>query len=230
MKTFTHIPLNHDIALNQVQSNSGRFYQSPKTNLWYPSVTTVTGYASKAFFDEWRKKPENQLKSKSATFIGEELHTIVERYIKNEKDLYLNKSLISINLFEGIREYLSRIDNITLQEKSLYSDYLKMAGRVDCVGYYEDELSIIDFKTASKSKKEDWILNYFEQATCYSLMYEELFKIPVKQIVIMITTMEGEIQIFKKRSKNYYRSLDLTIKDYWKHNDFEKIQNEINGR
>lgn len=231
MKKFQHKPiLKEDIVLDRIQDdNFGRFYQSPTTKEWYPSVTTVTGYASKAFFDQWKKDKNNLQKSNTAARIGEELHEIVENYLNNQNNFARKKSLISVNLFENLKDHLYRIDNITIQEKSLYSDYLRMAGRLDCVAEYDGVLSIIDFKTSSKFKKEEYIQNYFEQATAYSLMYEEMFKIPVKQIVIMITTLEGEIQIFKKNPKNYYLQLNNTIKNYWKNNNYHDIQNTIKG-
>ena len=40
-------------------------------------------------------------------------------------------------------------------EAPLFSRELKMAGRVDCVGIFENRLSIIDFKTSSKFKTEE---------------------------------------------------------------------------
>jgi genome maintenance exonuclease 1 len=102
-----------------------------------------------------------------------------------------------------------------------------MAGRVDCIGEYDGVLSVIDFKTATKTKKEEWIQNYFEQATAYAIMYEELYGEPIKQIVIMITTSEGEIQIFKKKTKDYISPLNETIKNFWKSNQMNTIQEII---
>jgi len=82
-----------------------------------------------------------------------------------------------------------------------------MAGTVDCIGEYEGELSIIDFKTASKLKKEEWIQNYFIQATAYSIMFEELFNIKVPNIVIIIGVDHEQPQIFKKKRKEYIKPL-----------------------
>ena len=63
----------------------------------------------------------------------------------------------------------------------LYSSKYKLAGQVDCIGEYNGKLSVIDFKTANKERKEEWIDNYFLQCTAYALMYEELFKKDVKK-------------------------------------------------
>ena len=63
-------------------------------------------------------------------------------------------------LFLAAKPYLDRINNIHALEKSLYSDYLGLAGRVDCIAEYEGELAVIDFKTSKKIKPEEWIENY----------------------------------------------------------------------
>ena len=46
----------------------------------------------------------------------------------------------------------------------LYSDKYKVAGRVDCIAGYKGIPSIIDFKTSSKERNDDWNVNYYIQA------------------------------------------------------------------
>ena len=67
-------------------------------------------------------------------------------------------------MFSAIEPFLKRINNIHLQEKSLYSDHLQTAGRVDCIAEFDARLSVIDFKTSSKPKSAEWITNYFVKA------------------------------------------------------------------
>jgi hypothetical protein len=95
-KNFTHIPPSNIFELDQTEiEGTGRFYLSPAYNLWIPSVTTVTGFASKEFFKEWAKNPENKKKSKMATTNGQKLHQIVEDYLQNKKDICKKHSLFS---------------------------------------------------------------------------------------------------------------------------------------
>jgi hypothetical protein len=219
----------HDCGLICSKETSfGRFYRSPRMpNYWYPSVTTVTGFAKSEFFAEWRKNPDNEKLSKHASNRGNELHEMIEKYLKNQDDYKKNKNLLTVYLFQQMQEQLDKINNIHLQESPMWSDTLRMAGRVDCIAEYDGVLSIIDFKGSGKQKREDWITNYFEQASCYSLMYQELTGTPVNQIVILISSEDGTVQEFKKNPKNYLKSLNKTIKDYWKANDFQEIQNKI---
>jgi genome maintenance exonuclease 1 len=219
----------HDVGLvSSIETSFGRFYRSPRMpNYWYPSVTTVTGFSKSEFFAEWRKNPDNERLSKHASNRGNELHSMIESYLKNETDYKKNKNLLTVYLFQQMQEELHKINNIHMQETPMWSDTLRMAGRVDCVAEYDGVLSIIDFKGSGKQKREEWITNYFEQASCYSLMYQEMTGTPVNQIVIMITSEDGTVQIFKKNPKEYFKSLNKTIKDFWKANNFNDIQNKI---
>jgi len=215
-------------SIKSKETSFGRFYRSPVAPYyWYPSVTTVTGFSKSQFFAEWRKNPENEKLSKYASNRGNELHEIIENYLKNKTDYKKNKNLLSVYLFQQMQEELNKINNIHLQETSMWSDTLRMAGRVDCIAEYNDQLSIIDFKGSTKEKREEWITNYFEQASCYSLMYQEMTGTPVNQIIILIASEDGTVQTFKKNPKDYFKSLNKTIKDYWKANNFDEIQNKI---
>lgn len=221
--------LPHDMGLIQSQETAfGRFYRSPRIpNCWYPSVTTVTGFAKSEFFAEWRKNPDNERLSRHASARGNELHAMIEQYLKNEVDYKKQKNLLTVYLFQQMQEELHKINNIHMQESAMWSDTLRLAGRVDCVAEYEGVLSIIDFKGSSKEKREEWITNYFEQTTCYALMYQELTGTPINQVVVMIASEEGTVQVFKKHPKHYLKSLHNTISNYWKANDFQKLQQTL---
>lgn len=219
----------HDTGLIvSTETPHGRFYRSPRVpNYWYPSVTTVTGFAKSQFFAEWRNNPNNKKLSEHASHRGNELHEIIEKYLKNQPDYNSKKSLLSVHLFQQMQEELNKINNIHLQETPLWSDTIRMAGRVDCIAEYDGVLSIIDFKGSGKQKKEEWITNYFEQASCYSLMYQEMTGTPVNQIVILVSCEDGTVHAFKKNPKMYMPSLVKTIQNYWQANNFDNIQQDI---
>jgi ATP-dependent exoDNAse (exonuclease V) beta subunit len=89
----------------------------------------------------------------------------------------------------------------------MYSHKLTIAGQVDCIAEYNGELSVIDFKTANKAREEGWIDNYFLQTTAYAMMYEEIFKKPIKQIVVLIAAEDGTVACFKKDKKDFIEPL-----------------------
>lgn len=230
MKNFVH--LSEKYKSEEVISkelNGGRYYLSPTKKLWYPSVTTVTGYSKKDFFKEWRQNPENQKELTRASVRGTKLHSIIEKYIQNDPEYDLNVDVFVCDLFEQIKPEIHKINNIHLQEQAMWSDYLKMAGRVDCIAEYEGKLSIIDFKGSKKEKKEDWITNYFEQTCAYALMFQERFNVPILQTVVLVACETGSNQVFIKPTTEYLPSLKNTIDNYWKDNCFDTLQNAMNS-
>lgn len=209
-KKFVHelVELNNGMISEEI--NGQRYYSTPEGS--YPSVTTVVGWEKRKFFAEWRKN--NPEESKRVTSRGSRLHSLIEKYIGNET---LNKKEIdpfTLDLFLQIKNEIDKIDNIKAIESPLYSNLLKLAGRVDCIAEYDGVLSVIDFKGSTKQKKEEDIDNYFMQATAYSVMWQELTKQKVNNIVILISCEDGEPQVFQKKPIDYVKQLKECIQNY----------------
>ncbi|AFK66381.1 hypothetical protein SWPG_00132 [Synechococcus phage S-CBM2] len=184
--------------LKAVERNGMRFYQ--RGDKYYPSVTTVTGIRSKRKILEWRQKVGEEYATREsgrATARGSLYHEITEDYLRNNYDekKWADKVLPHM-LFRISKNILDRINNIHTMEAPLYSDFLGLAGRVDCIGEYDGKLSVIDFKTSTKPKKRDWIENYFVQCTAYATMYYELTGREVEQLVVIIANEKMETQVF----------------------------------
>ena len=124
------------------------------------------------------------------------------------------KNPVSIKLFEQLKPELLKINNIKAQEVQLYSDGLGVAGRVDCVGEYDGRLSVVDFKSSRKKKTKSMVKSYFLQATCYALMYEEMTKEKVDQIVILISAEDGTTKAFVEDKEQFIIILKEIIMDY----------------
>ena len=168
----------------------------------YPSISTICSFRNRKSIAEWRARvgaEEANKISKRATTAGTTVHSMIEDYLNNELDLdkYADKHLAKI-LFTQAKPMLARINNIHFQEAPLYSHEFAIAGRVDCIAEFDGKLSIIDFKTSSKEKKEEWIEGYLVQETGYAKMYEERSGIKVEQIVTLITCQTGDTQVFVK--------------------------------
>lgn len=187
---------------------------------WYPSVTTVTGHKKVKDILRWRKRVGEEEANKisgRATARGNKFHSMVECYLKNEEVKYDEKSPLAYFMFKTAKETLNRIDNIHLLESPLYSDKLMLAGRVDCIAEFDNTLSVIDFKTSTKVKKEAWIENYFVQETAYAVMYYERCGVKVDKIVTLIAVEDGSMQVIIKDDLNYYyQLLKQYVTDYLK--------------
>lgn len=198
---FIHLNNAPVIDLEAETTDNGRFYLTPSGNK-YPSVTTVIGAKSKQSILEWRKrvgeKEANRISSRAASR-GTSLHSMNEDYLNNifNEEKYKDK-VLPLFMFKHLKPYLDNINNIHLLEGALYSDKLKLAGRVDCIAEYENELAIIDFKTSTEPKKREWIENYIAQECAYAMMYYERTGIKVKKLVTLIACEDGEIQVFQE--------------------------------
>lgn len=200
------------------ENRSGkRFYITPSGEA-LPSVTTILSHAKSEVLTNWVKRvgeAQADVIRNVAARHGTELHETIEKYLRNE-DKYLWGIMPTTKYaFLSAKPILARIDNIHHIEAPLYSTELGTAGRTDAIAEFDGELSIIDFKTSSKHKKEEWIQNYFEQATAYSLMYEEMTGLCAKQIVIIISVNDEPVpQIFVKNRDDYIDALLNTISKY----------------
>ena len=212
MFNFIDVNLSEHVEVEPVTKNGTRFYPIPGVDKYYPSVTSVTSFKSAAFFKKWRNKiGENEANriTARATQRGTAFHAITEDYIKGQLDLdrYLENNPLSVRMFQSAKSELNRINNIHCLETFLYSHYLGLAGRVDCIAEFDGELAVIDFKTSTKEKKEEYIENYFVQETAYAAMFLERSGIEVKKIVTLIATEEGTIQVFQKYNLDDYLHL-----------------------
>ena len=79
---------------------------------------------------------------------------------------------------------------------------------------YNGKLSVIDFKGSTRSKKREYIDNYFLQATAYSVAWQERTHIPIDNFVILISCEDGAIQEFEGKTVNYVKPLLETIEGY----------------
>ena len=220
MKIFNHVGLIEPIEMNTVMIEGRRYYNTPTGNK-HKSVTTVISNNSKKqeVLAKWRarvgKEKAQQISSRAATR-GNRYHKLAENYMNNEHDdtLYREYPLVWI-MFDSSRKILDNINNIYLQEAALYSDFLGIAGRVDCIAEYNGVLSIIDFKTSAEEKKEEYLYDYYVQETAYACMLQELYDVKVKQLVTIIACENGDTQVsIQPVKKEYFVKLQEYIREY----------------
>ena len=206
---FKHVKEIKDFATDKTAPDGSRKYFT-ESGAAYPSVTTVLGYQSKDSILQWRKRvgeEEANKISRQASTRGTKIHLLCENYLDNEDVDTSKLSMLDKIMWQSFQPILNRIDNIHAQEIALYSDHLRLAGRVDCIAEFDGRLSIIDFKTSRKPKKKEWITNYFAQAAAYSIMYEERTGTPINRSVILIAVEDEEPQVFIDRRDNYVHHL-----------------------
>jgi ATP-dependent exoDNAse (exonuclease V) beta subunit len=218
---FTHCNYLGDLELNKKETNGIRLYNLPNGD-WVPSITSVTSFYNRQIFIDWRKKvgiEEANRITKRATTRGTDFHEAAQAYLMNLQMEWNEFMPLTKIMFAHAKPYLDKINNIHAIERTLYSEYLGLAGRVDCIGEYEGELAVIDFKTSDKIKPEKWMENYFVQEMFYASAYYELTGIPVKKLITLMVTPGGDVKVFDKRNKDdYIKLLVRYIKEFVHHN------------
>tara|TARA_Y100001958_G_C21236151_1_gene562605 strand:+ start:2080 stop:2718 length:639 start_codon:yes stop_codon:yes gene_type:complete len=187
-------------------TDTGRTYKCPDGSS-FNSVTTVLKVLSEDAIQAWRRRVGEDVANKigvRAANRGTAVHSIIERYLDNNIEYDKDVMPDVLSTFKDVQPILDEhISEILGLEAPLYSKHLKLAGRVDCVGVFDNKLSIIDFKTSRKIKKKEWIHNYFAQASAYAIMFEERTGIPVPQLVIIIAVDNEEPQVFIEKRDDW---------------------------
>jgi len=210
-QTLTHGKFKYslfpEIKLETTYIDGKRFYTTPEGNL-YRSVTTALSQINADKIRLWREKvgeeQANKISTASSTR-GTKFHKLCEDYILGKE---LKSDIQSRLMFDPVKNYLDQyVDVIYGVETGLYSDKLRLAGRCDLVARLHGLPCIIDFKTSTKPKKEEWIKNYFFQTTAYAQMVAERYNLLCKWVCILIASQEGDLQVFYRPVKLYYKEL-----------------------
>ena len=187
--------------------DSGRVYDCPN-GMRYPSVTTVIGLKTREHIKAWRARVGEEKANRitaGASRRGTRMHDLYETYLRAEEEVVF-KNPLEREMFECIAPVLNDITPIAL-EAPLWSEELEMAGRVDCIGILNGELSIIDFKTSSKHKEGNHVGQYFLQETAYSMMVKELTGEQPSQLVTIVAIEGGYSQMFVSEPFGYIDEL-----------------------
>tara|TARA_X000000950_G_scaffold289238_1_gene411115 strand:- start:237 stop:911 length:675 start_codon:yes stop_codon:yes gene_type:complete len=217
---FNHVQVSELPQLKTENINKKRYYITPDGNK-YPSITTVLSNRNKKGLFEWRKRVGEDVANyvaRTAANRGTKVHHMCEDFLNNKE--VSTEPFFAACLFNQLKPILTKkINNIHFQECALYSDKLGIAGRVDCIAEYDGKLSIIDFKTSSRERTDEWNENYYIQASAYAEMYEERTGTPINQIVILVVTEDGTVQEFvREKTEEHLDMLLTTLNDFNKTN------------
>ena len=230
---FTHKPVELP-ELSTKNVNRKRFYLTPEGKL-YPSITTVLQRRKMQGLMEWRKRVGEDVANyvaRTAAHRGTKVHHMCEDFLNNNFDDEVHKkNFLPYVLFGQIKPVLmQKVNNIYAQECGLYSDKYKVAGRVDCIAEYNGIPSIVDFKTSTKERNDDWNESYYIQASAYAEMFEERTGNEINQIVILVVTEDGVVQEFVKDKKDYVPLIEQAVLQWETKNEKSKmVDNDIFG-
>ena len=214
-------------ALRRVQTKKGRQYVGEDEKP-VPSVTTILGdTGDKTALIAWRKRvgeAEATRISNEAAGLGTKVHNALEKFILQEDYEIKGNNHISVmakNMVnEMIEKGLVKVNELYGVEVGLIAEGL-YAGTADGIGMYEGDEAIIDFKTAKKMKKREWIDDYFMQGCAYALAHNEMFDTDIKKVAILMVDRESNFKDFVIEGEEFEKYCDKwsdRLADYYSKN------------
>ena len=212
-------------TLKRVTAKNGQRQYTGDDDQPVPSVTTVlSDTGDKTALINWRKRvgdEEANRISREAAGLGTKVHNALEKYVLQEEYDISGNNHISVMakamLDEMISKGLSQVNEIWGVEVALIAKGL-YAGTSDAVGMFNGVESIIDFKTAKKIKKREWIEDYFMQGCAYALAHNEMFGTNIKQVAILMVDREGKYADFVIEGdefEEYCNKWAMRLADYY---------------
>lgn len=213
---------------------NGRRYHKWGTNA-YPGVTTVLSATKPSLdthiLDKWKAKvgeDEAARISQAACDRGTEVHACIEDYLIGKERICDPQWQ---PFWDSIRPALAHVSDVQLIEGALWHPS-GFGGSVDCLGYWDGQLSIIDWKTSSKPKSENWIVDYKLQVAAYAAACNRVYaedEIRVNRGVIVIALGDRPAQIFKIEPRELldrWHEFEVRLRQYHNQNQLATVPPE----
>ena len=179
-------------ALERVEKNDVRYYRDSKENL-VPSVTTIlSATGDHSGIDAWKRRVGPKTAREvvdEATTIGTAVHLAIENYLNGVDWEQFTEDRLGLMAHHIAKRFiddcLGDIEEVWGLESGLVVDGL-YAGTADCIGIFKGKPTIIDFKTAKKIKRKDWIEDYFLQCSAYANAHNVMFETSISDLVILM--------------------------------------------
>jgi ATP-dependent exoDNAse (exonuclease V) beta subunit len=200
---FTYIPAKYiTVARQRRLSFDGQAY---------PSVSTILAATKpeqeRLALQRWRQRvgvKQAQKISTQACRRGTSVHQAINYFLAGQT---LPDDLTENLYWDSIQPVLQSVSKVHLIESAVYHAQQQYAGRFDCLGEWEGELCVFDWKTASKPKKLEWITEYCLQVTAYTAAINHFYNVQINQGIIAIALEDQPAQIFHLNSED--------LSDYW---------------
>ena len=195
--------------LTRVEKNDVRYYQDSLSNL-VPSVTTIlSATGDHSGIDAWKRRVGPKTAKAvvdEATTIGTAVHLAIENYLYGKEWEQFTDDKIGMLAHQIAKRFicdcLGDIDEVWGLESGLVLDGL-YAGTADCIGIFRGKPTIIDFKTAKKIKRKDWIEDYFLQGAAYANAHNVMYKTNIESIAILMVDRDLLFKEFLVNSKEF---------------------------
>jgi genome maintenance exonuclease 1 len=200
-----------------------RWYEVPSGDK-YPSITSVLGKQPDKIegLKKWRERigdVQANVVSRRAASRGTSFHHMCEDYLVEEifdEEKHKSKNFLAWAMFGQVKKTIDeRVGDIFLMEQAMYSTKYKVAGRVDLIAMFDGVPTIIDWKTSTTMKKDEWNTDYYTQCSAYADMYTEHTGELIEDLAIIMVSEDGEVEVFKKKVGDYKDRLDTIMEEFY---------------
>lgn len=195
--------------------DGSRVYLTP-TGEKYPSVTSVTGLGGAKHIMEWRDRvghAEADAITRRAANRGTRIHKFCENYLLGHE---IEVDIYDKEMFNSMLPYIDKVGDVHCIENKIYSHVLKVGGTVDLIADFDDELSVIDWKTSGRVKDIDEIGGYFMQAAAYSQCFLELTGINIDKLVIVMGIDNNPAKVFIEDKTEWLKKFKSKRLEFYK--------------
>ena len=166
----------------------------------YPSVTAILSATKPArdrqALQNWRRRIGDRQAQKITTKAakrGTSLHSAIKYHLRQQP---VPKDVEDNPFWHSIQPVLAQIDRVHLVESAIYHSEEGYAGCYDCLGEWQGELCVFDWKTASKPKKKEWIVDYCLQVAAYVSAINHFYQVNIQRGMVAIALDSQSAQLF----------------------------------
>jgi len=177
-----------------------------------PSVTAIlSATRDDSGLRAWRRRvgeAEARRISTEASSVGTAMHKRLERHILGETVPPPEGPLqeTAHRMADVIIDHaLPRLDTLWGVETPLYYPDL-YAGTSDCIGVFDGEPAILDFKQSNRPKRREWIGDYLLQLTAYALAHNKVHDTHIRRGVVLVCTRDLVFQEFTLEPEDFAAS------------------------
>jgi genome maintenance exonuclease 1 len=122
---------------------------------------------------------------------------------------------IALPFWQSVQDILPRITTPLLIESAVWHEVGHYAGTVDLVCHFDFLPVILDWKTATKPKKAEYLDRYPLQLAAYCGAINRMYGTRIKNGVIVVALPDREAQVFRFALGDYWQPWLRRLVRYW---------------
>lgn len=180
-------------SLARIEVDGRRYYETPMGRL--PSVTTVLSATDSAPQQHgWDRSVGSRTavrQAQAAAARGRQFHAQLAAYLGEGRP-----PRGQTTYFQSLAWFLSRIEDVLLVEAAVWHS-AGFAGSVDCLARIDGQLTVIDWKTSTRSDPGERMAEHHAQVAAYRAAISERYGVPVERGWVVVAVPHRNARIYE---------------------------------